>query len=113
MNLLHIYPQLMEHCEAKILGNRSALKLLRDAIDRALENGVSAVAGEGGEHKNPDGSLVSMRSGEVEDQVIFARDGEGYQVDVCVMPDDWNDDKWKSEESEPYYSVYQHQEIGI
>ena len=104
MNLLHIYPQLAEHCEAKIMGNKAALRLLRNAIDRALEYGKSAVAGEGGEHRNPDGSLISMREGQTEDQVIFARDGEGYQVDIYVMPDDWNDDRWK--ECEPYYEVY-------
>jgi len=95
MNWLNIYPQYMYHCEAKIVGNKSALSLLRDAIDRAIKNG-QAVAG--GEHRNPDGKTIPD---ELPDNVIFATDGEGYSIEVYLMPDDYLDPKWK--EYLPFY----------
>lgn len=72
MKLLQIYSQPCEHFEAQILGNRAGLRELYDAIGVALNAGCKAhLANE-----------------------VFATDGEGYDVEVIVMPDDWTDPKW-------------------
>lgn len=62
---LHIYPQSHAHAPAEIRGTREALLALRDAIDRAMA------------HPN----------GEAEFQA-FAKDGEGYGVEVRRVPRD-------------------------
>jgi len=85
MNLMNIYPQIAEHTEAKIVGNKEALVLLRDAIDRAIKEGKSATP--------------SMT-----EAVIFATDGEGYEIQVERMPDSWDDKKWEGHT--PYYQIY-------
>ena len=79
MRLLHIYSQPCEHFEARIVGNDSGLRVLRDAIIKALREGQAS-------------------SGE-----LFASDGEGYQVEVTLMPDDWHDPKWDDPKYYPHY----------
>lgn len=75
---LHIYSQPWEHCEARIVGNRMALQALTNAIGEALTTGKAETKEE-----------------------IYATDGEGYTIEVIVMPDDWKDPKW--EEYPPHY----------
>lgn len=84
MRLLQIYPQYMEHNEARIVGNRSALEHLRDIINEALQKGAAETS------DGPD--------------CIWARDGEGYHVEVKVGPDDW--DGWEGDDYKPYYQIY-------
>ena len=79
MTLLHIYSQLFEHCEARIVGNKAGLQELVKTIEAALKCSGEAISAE----------------------EVFATDGEGYDVEVVVMPNDWNDPKWK--ESPPHY----------
>jgi hypothetical protein len=57
-NTLHIYAQSQPHSESYIVGNNESLKLLRDAIDKAL----------------------SDRHGSV--NAIYCQDGEQYSVIV-------------------------------
>jgi hypothetical protein len=60
---IHLYSQYSEHDEAFIIGTRDALIALREAIDAALE-AQKATA------------------------VVYARDGEGYDLIVqCVSED--------------------------
>jgi len=66
----HVYSQPYEHAEARIVGNRKALLLIRDAIDAVLDQSASA-------------SVVETTTKED----IFATDGEGYQVVVTALPD--------------------------
>lgn len=62
--LLHILPQHMWHDDAVIVGTRPALLALRDALDRALTDGASAMG-------------------------AMPNDGEGYWLGVaCVSADD-------------------------
>lgn len=79
MLLLHIYSQLFEHCEARIIGNDVGLRALRDTIIKAL------------------------REGQAESDELFASDGEGYQVEVIMMPDDWKDPRWDDPRNRPHY----------
>lgn len=58
--LLHLYAQCTNHDDAHIVGTRTGLMLLRDAIDRALAHGSSGEA-----------------------RGVFASDGEGYDVRVA------------------------------
>lgn len=64
--MLHVYAQFCNHDDAHILGTRTGLMLLRQAIDRVLaQGGVSDAAN------------------------LFAADGEGYDVRVaCVSEED-------------------------
>ncbi|HEU0197080.1 MAG TPA: hypothetical protein VFQ88_07730 [Nevskiaceae bacterium] len=55
----HLYAQGAWHDEAYIVGNRTALTALRDALDAALRTGVGATE-------------------------LYARDGEGYAT-VCLL----------------------------
>jgi len=75
----HIYSQLFEHCEARIIGNDAGLRVLRDTIIEAL------------------------REGQAESDELLAGDGEGYQVEVTMMPDDWKDPRWDKPENRPHY----------
>lgn len=59
MEILHIYAQDAWHDEAYIAGTREALKLLRDAIDSAIEKGTGSAE-------------------------CFVCDGEGYRIEVVV-----------------------------
>lgn len=61
--LLHIYAQSYQHQPAVIIGNREALELLHEAIDRAIRG-----------HDN--------------EAVAFAKDGEGYGAIVLLTDDD-------------------------
>lgn len=79
MLLLHIYSQPWEHSEARVIGNDAGLRALRDTIIEAL------------------------REGQAESNELFASDGEGYQVEVTLMPDDWEDPKWDKPENRPHY----------
>ncbi len=60
--MLNIYPQLMAHADALLVGNEAELRQLRDALNRALANDSSS-------------------SG------ATASDGEGYAVLVVCVPD--------------------------
>lgn len=60
---LHLYPQLDNHIEAWVVGNRAGLKALKKAITKALQQ----EALEGSE--------------------VMAGDGEGYQVLVLPLSD--------------------------
>ncbi len=62
---LHVYPQRHAHHPAEIRGTREALVALREAIDLALDR--------------PNGAA---------DAVAFARDGEGYSIEVRRVPRD-------------------------
>lgn len=62
---IHIYAQSQWHDEAYIVGNHSALRTLRDAIDKALLSG----------------------NGMAEVQT-FAEDGEGYDIHVMSVPEE-------------------------
>lgn len=64
LHWLHIYAQPHWHAEAKVMGTRTALLGLRDAIDRALQTGMDARAN----------GIVS--------------DGEGYHVVVSIRSRD-------------------------
>ncbi len=63
---LHIYPQAFEHCEALIIGTPNALRNLRDALDKALEQNVVLTEDNGSEYH-----AISEH---------FAADGEGYSI---------------------------------
>ncbi len=81
MRLLQIYSQPCEHFDAVIVGNKAGLRRLFKTVLTASEGDIGA----------------EVRT----DQEVFATDGEGYDVKVILMPDDWNDPKWK--EHEPHY----------
>lgn len=68
--LLHLYAQYCWHSECKIVGNKNALTVLRDAIDEALRKG-----------KAETGAMVS--------------DGEGYTIEIEMCDADWDSDKWR------------------
>ena len=71
-NLLHIFPQLMWHTEATIIGDREALTKLRDAIDATLTSA-----------NTNDQAETAFTT--------FAADGEGYRVLVlCREGDVWD-----------------------
>lgn len=62
---LHLYGQHLWHDDASICGTREGIELLRDALTAALDH--------------PDG--VAMAGS------LFAADGEGYYVNVHVLPE--------------------------
>lgn len=61
-DVLHIYGQTQWHDEAWVCGSAAALRKLRDAIDRALETGLSVVS-----------------------DVCYVNDGEGFEVRVIPV----------------------------
>lgn len=75
--VLHIYPLTTEHGDARIVGNHSALTLLRDAIDAALEQGQVSCS-------------------------PFAADGEGYDLELIMQPGNCHSEEWL-EMDEPYF----------
>ena len=78
---LHIYGQSDWHSEAFIVGDREALIFLRNAIDRAIENGKPESVGIG-RGRNTDVSLDSA------DSCVFVNDGEGYEpIVICASPE--------------------------
>jgi hypothetical protein len=70
VRLLHVYGQYCWHSECRIVGNKNALIVLRDAIDDAIKRG-----------KSETGAMTS--------------DGEGYSVEVEMCDADWDSDKWE------------------
>lgn len=80
--VLHIYPLSDEHGDAAISANSSALRLLRDAIDRLLED---------------HGPLKS--AGEVR---VFAADGEGFDLSIEKREGPPHAALWE-QLPEPYY----------
>ncbi len=70
----HVYSQAFEHCEARIVGNRKALVIIKEAIERALTMPIT-----------PDEMITGYTIGKEE---IFATDGEGYDIAVKLLPDD-------------------------
>lgn len=70
----HIYSQAFEHCEARIVGNRKALEIIKDTIERALTMPII-----------PDDMITGYTIGK---QEIFATDGEGYDIAIKLLPDD-------------------------
>lgn len=67
---LHVYSQPCEHFDARIVGNRKSLELLKDTIDKALKLPIDA------------------DSWERTSEEVFATDGEGYDIAVKLLPDD-------------------------
>ena len=65
--LLHIYGQYQWHDDVQIVGNTEALRVLRNAIDMALEHGQAATL------------------------AFFVGDGEGYQVTVAKNDSGWEE----------------------
>jgi len=76
-NYLHVYPQRAPHDTVFIAGTPSALRLLRDAIDEALANG-----------------LCCETDKDLEDE-FYAGDGEAYDLVVINWDDGgyWSWDK--------------------
>ena len=78
--LVHIYGQHSEHTEAYILGNREGLRVLRAALDAALEHGSEAAE-------------------------VMVADGEGYAVEIMLEDSDWNSPAWR-DAAVPYVASY-------
>lgn len=74
----HIYGPSCWHSPVRIQGTREALKLIRDAIDYALETGMDGNA-----------------------KHLFSSDGEGYSVEVQVR-----NFKFLEEQSLPYIAPH-------
>ena len=64
---MHIYSQPYEHADAKIVGNKEGLAKLALALTRAV--------------------LENKDTSTTED--VFATDGEGYEVKIIVLPDEY------------------------
>ena len=90
MKILNIYGQEMEHCDARIIGNKEGLTELRDTINNALMSG---------------GKAKTLRTHDP----LFASDGEGYNILIECHDDKWGieggeDSFWNKEESYPEYT---------
>ncbi len=77
---LNIYGQPFHHAEARIVGNRAALWRLSRALHEAIYFGKSKTKG------------------------IFASDGEGYDIEIILLPDNPLDPAWK--DYQPEYTSY-------
>ena len=91
MKILNIYGQYSHHTDARIIGNRAGLTVLRDTINNALSSGQKAKT--------------------LQREPLFASDGEGYSVLVECHADEWGikggkDSFWNTEESNPQYIMY-------
>lgn len=75
---LHIYGQKLWHDEAIIVGNKTALKELREAIDNAIQYG--------------EGRLVTSTS-----------DGEGYELFISCLPGETENNKEWQQITLPYH----------
>lgn len=84
---LHVYSQAFEHCEARIVGNRKALEIVKETIERALTMPIT-----------PDEMITGYTIGKEE---IFATDGEGYDIAVKLLPDNPEKQPWNR--YTPYY----------
>lgn len=71
MELLHLFAQRYQHGDACILGNRSGLIALRNAITQALDSSDGAGATE-----------------------AMTTDGEGYTTFVVLNEKPWKDETW-------------------
>ena len=80
IRLLHIHGQYIWHSECRIVGNRNALIVLRDAIDEALREGQAETS-------------------------AMVTDGEGYCVQIKLCDAAWESDKWRREPL-PYTANY-------
>lgn len=69
--LLHIYAQFSWHGEARIVGNRNALTVLRDAVDAALSDGKA-------------------------ETTAMVTDGEGYAVQIELVDRGWQHPEWEN-----------------
>lgn len=69
--LLHIYGQASWHGTARIVGNRNALIVLRDAIDAALSEGKAETSAS-------------------------TTDGEGYGVEIELVDAAWESPAWET-----------------
>ncbi len=67
---LHIYGQPCEHFPARIVGNKKALTILKDAIEQAIAMPING---------------NTELSGYIESANVFATDGEGYEVMVKLL----------------------------
>lgn len=72
MKLLHVYGQDHEHEDVFVVGNTEGLQALRDAIDRAL-----------------------AKQDNVDADLVFAGDGEGYMVFAIVNNAEWDEARWQ------------------
>lgn len=61
--VVHIWQQLMWHCNGYIIGNKEGLLKLKEAIDKAINSGKSEAE-------------------------TFASDGEGYNIKVICIEDE-------------------------
>lgn len=76
VRLLHIYPQGQWHDDVKVVGNRNALQVMRDAIDAALRDGNAKTS-----------AMVS--------------DGECFSLIVEVEDHEWQHPAWTTRQT-PY-----------
>ena len=95
MKILNIYGQESWHTDAKIIGNTNGLLELKATIEKALQNGKST---------------------SIEDDCLFASDGEGYQVIVECHDDQWGclgpaDSFWNIKENAPQYLILVREEL--
>lgn len=72
IRLLHIYAQHSWHMPSRIVGNKNALTVLRDAIDEAIHKG------------NAETGAMTV-------------DGEGYSVEVEMCDAKWGSRGWSSQ----------------
>jgi hypothetical protein len=70
IDVVHIHAQPQWHDEAFIVANRSGLLKLREAIDRALEEGSAQVE-------------------------LMPADGECFNLHIIVGDEDWQSEFWK------------------
>jgi len=101
MKILNIYGQEAWHTEARIVGNREGLLVLKATIDRAL---TYKRATSSTDEKPNDGTTA-----------LFASDGEGYEVIVEMHNDIWGiqapkDGFWNKKESFPQYIILEGQQ---
>jgi len=76
MKVLNVYGQPAHHMDVIIAGNKEGLLELKRVIEEAIEHGTP--------HKTSGGS-----------DTLWSSDGEGYQLEARILPDDWLDDAWK------------------
>jgi len=94
--ILNIYGQPFHHAEAKIIGTTRGLTALRDALNRAITNGIGS-------------NTVDDYNQDDSNTVLWASDGEGYDVIIEVHNDIWGIaggpmSFWNKEESYPEYT---------
>ncbi len=82
LKFLNIYGQPFHHVEAQIVGNLAALEELYDALEEVFTSSDRKVKTKG----------------------LFTTDGEGYDIEIILLPDNPLDPAWK--EYEPEYTSY-------